>query len=459
MAKKIVIIGAVACGTKAASRLRRLDSQVEIVLVDQAKIISYGACGLPYYLADQIPKIEKLYYSRQGVRDAEYFRKIKKIDKVYTETKALKIDRQKQTVLLQDLLSGKEFSESYDKLLLATGANAIRPPLDNIEAENIFNLKTPADGVAIKKLLQAGKVKKPAIVGAGLIGIEVAEALRSYQLPVQLIDMADTILPNLFDPEMATDIADKLSGNSVQLFLNAQVEKFLTDEHNKVRGLQLADQEIATDLVILAVGFAPNTILAQEAGLKLAKNKALLVDEYFRTSDPNIYAGGDCIINRSRVTQQLVYTPLGDLANIQGRIIADNIITDNSISYRGVIQNAVTKFEDLKMGAAGISESQARKMGYTVQSAIVKAPDKAGYYPDDKRLKLKMVAEQGSGKILGVQVTGSGNVSKALNTISTLLSYEGTLHDLSQADLAYSPAFSPALDILIVAANVLGNKI
>ncbi len=456
---KIVIVGAVACGTKTASKIRRLSKDTEIVLIDKTDIISYGACGLPYFLSDEIDRIEKLYSSRKGPRNKEYFENEKNIDRVLLNTEALSIDRNRKILTLKDLKTGGIFEESYDKLVIATGADAIRPPLENIDAHNIFNLKRPEDGVNIKELLKSGKTKKPVIIGGGLIGIEVAEAIRKYDLPVKIIDMAETVLPNLFDKEMTEDIHEEIKNNGVELLLKSKVQKFLKDDQGNVSGILINDDIIETDMVILAIGFKPVTKFAEKAGLNTAKNGGLTVDQYLMTSDPDIYAGGDCVMNKNVISKDLVYTPLGDIANIHGRIIANNIIKGNKTKYDGVSQNAVTKFMGIKMGAVGFNEKTAIEKGFDVISCIIKSHDKAGYYPDKKRLKLKMVADRKSEKILGIQVTGSGNVSKALNTISMGLFFGVKIKHMSNADLAYSPAFSPALDVLIVAANVLENKL
>ena len=459
MSKKYLIIGAVACGTKAASKLRRLDNKAEIVLIDKSDTISYGACGMPYYISDEIKNIKKLYMSKKGIRDKRYFEEVKKIDKVYVKTEAIHLDPSKKTVTLKNLETDRKFVENYDKLIIATGANPILPPLEGVDAENVFTLKKPESAVKIKKLLTEGKVKNVTVVGAGMIGIELAEAIKKYNVSLNLVDMADRVLPALFDHTMAVDIHNKIKQEEVNLILNAKVKKIIKDSRGRIKAISINNKELETDLVIFAAGFKPNTALAQKAGLQTASNGALLVDNFLKTSNPNIYAGGDCVMNKSRITGENVYLPLGDIANIHGRLIAQNIHRGNTESFDGVIQTAITRFVDLNIGSVGLTLQKAKELGYDVISSTITGNDKAGYYSTNEKVKINMVADKKSHKILGARIIGNGNVAKLINTLSMGLYYGIDVETLQKADLAYSPPFAPVLDNLIIAANVLEKKL
>lgn len=456
MGKRIVVIGGVACGPKSAARAKRLDPGCEIILLEKGGEISYGACGLPFYLEGEVKEIKELINTPVGVpRDVNFFRAVKGVE-ARVNTEAVEIDRNRKVVKIRDLVEGKEEDLPYDNLVIATGSRPVRPPLPGIDLDGIHCLKTLGDGQAIKKAIEGSKRKKAVIVGAGLIGLECVESLLKAGFETHVIEKLPFVLPALLDEEMAVPLMKHLQAKGVFLHCNDGVARFEDDGQGRVSRVVTEKNAIEADLVILAIGFRPNIELAQKAGLEIGKY-GIKVDSHLRTSDPSIYAGGDCIESRNIVTGMPCYAPMGSTANKHGRIIGNNLSGWNS-TFSGVCGTGVCRILGFNVARTGLTERDAVNLGYNVLTTLSPGPDRPHYMKGCGLIHLKLIAEAYSGRLLGVQILGHGEVLSRVDTIAALLAKAGTIDDLSEIDMAYAPPFSPAMDNVIVAANIIQNK-
>ncbi len=456
MGKRVVIIGGVACGPKAAARIKRLDPEAEVIMIEKGDEISYGACGLPFYLSDEFEDISELSKTPVGVkRDPNFFKAVKGVD-VKVNCEATDIDRKNKKVKVKNLVSGEEKEIPYDKLVIATGSSPIRPPIPGIDLKGIYVLKDLHDGETIKKAIKDGKQRRVVIVGAGMIGMECIEPFLKEGFEVNVVEKLPFVLPTFLDEEISLLVMKYLTSKGVKLFCDQGVKEFIGDSDGRVGKVVTEKEEIETDLVLLAIGFRPNVDLAKRAGLEIGRF-GIKVDSFLRTSDPDIYAGGDCVEVYNLVTGEKFYAPMGSTANKHGRIIADNICGRNEV-FKGVTGTAITKIIDLNVARTGITERYAREKGYEVITCINPGPDRPHFMKDSKPIIIKLIAEAYSGRILGMQAIGEGDVFSRINTAAALISNDCTIDDIVNVDMAYCPAFSPAMDNLIVAANIIQNK-
>ncbi len=454
---KILVVGGVAAGPKAAARARRLDPRAEITILEKGDYISYAACGLPYLVSGETKEIKDLLATPVGVlRDANFFRAVKDIA-VLTGKEAVAIDRDRKQVKVRDRASGQEETYHYDKLVLATGAAPVRPKIPGIDTGNVFVLRRPEDGLAIQAALEASKPRRAVLIGAGAIGLEMAEALVRRGLKVTVIEALEQIMPGL-DVEMAAILQRYVESQGVKCRTGEQVTSIVSREEGLVEKVYTNRGEYAADLVVVAVGVRPNVELASRAGLALGQTGAIAVDEYLRTSDPDIYAGGDCAENFHRLLGRPVSVSSGQLANVQGRIIGTNV-TGGQATYQGMVGTGVAKVFGYTVGATGLSEARARQEGLEVVTTLVPGLDHAHYYPGAKFVGLKMVAATPSGRLLGVQVVGPGDAAKRLDVAAAAISMGATVTQLTQFNLGYSPPYSVAIDLLVNAAQVVENKL
>ncbi len=454
MGKKIVVIGGVACGPKAACRVKRLDPSAEVTLLEKGEEISYGACGLPFYLEGEIEDVKELTTTPVGVvRDVNFFKAVKGVD-VLLSTEAIAIDRKAKTVKVRNVKDGSEDSLPYDKLVIATGSSPVRPPIPGIDLKGIYCLKTLHDGVMLKKAMEEAKGKNAVVVGAGLIGMECLEPLLKAGFNVHVVEKLPFVLPALLDEEMATPLMKHIQSKGVVLHLNDGVASFEGDD--RVTKVVTENTEIEADLVLLAIGFRPNTKLAEDAGLEVGR-MGIVVDSHLRTSDPDIYAGGDCVQSYNLVTGKPMYAPMGSTANKHGRIIGNNLAGWNS-TFSGVCGTGVCNIHGFNVARTGLTEREARAEGMEVLTSLCPAPDKPHYMKDAKLIHFKMVAEKYSGRLLGIQVLGPGEVLSRVDTAAAILRAGGTVDDCFETDMAYAPPYSSAIDNLIVAVNVIQNK-
>lgn len=450
MPRRIVIVGGVACGLKAASRARRLDPEAAITVIEQGRSVSWAACGMPYVVAGRIKRAADLVQ-----RSPAYFEKVKGI-RVLTGCRATAIDRERRLVRCQPVDGGGAEQElPYDALVLATGASAAWLPVPGAELTGVFRLKELADAEMIGAALQGAR--RAAIVGAGPLGIEMAEAFRARGLAVTLLEAKEHVLPGLLDFEMARLLERHLAAQGVELRCGARLERF-EGEGRLERVVLEGGEALNADLALVSVGVRPNVELARQAGLQLGPTGAIAVDERLRTSDPVIFAGGDCAESRHLLTGRPVYLPLGTTANKHGRIIGSNLC-GGSETMPGLLGTALLKVFDYTVGRSGLTGEAARREGLEVVEATVPAPDRAHYYGGARNFALKLVAEREGGRLVGVQLVGPGEVARRLDTAVAAMSLGATARELAHMDLGYSPPYAQAMDALITAANVIGNRL
>ena len=454
--KKIVVIGAVAAGLKAASKARREDARAKITVVERGEIISYGACGMPYFVAGDVDSIDSLMRTPAGaLRNPGFFKNVKDID-VVVKTAATKIDRQTKTVKVKNLVSGEETLLPYDKLVVATGASPLRPPLPGVELGGIFTLWHPDDAATIRKGLEKRLYKSAVIVGAGLVGMEMSEALKQWELDVTVVEMKDQVFPAFLDAEMAGQVKKYCDEKGVKILTGEKVIRFGGEK--SVTSVETDQRSLPADLVILALGARPNAELAKEAGLEIGVTGGIVVDDRMRTSDPDIFAGGDCVENTNILSGRKVFAPMGSTANKQGRVIGVNLCGGDE-RFRGVLNTVVVRVMDLNVGKTGLTEREAKELGYEYISVLVGAHDRPHYMPDAKLISVKLIVDVATRKVLGMQGVGEGDIAKRVDVIASALTFGGTINDLLDIDLAYAPPYSSPIDNVAVAANAAMNKL
>ena len=458
MGRKIVIIGGIATGPKAAARARRLDSDAEITIVERGGLFSYAGCGMPFYIEGIIEALPSLLCTPRGVvRDDAYF-DIEKEIAALCWTEATKINRGDKTVTVRGVESGEEYDILYDKLVLAVGASPIVPRMQGSDLIGVHRLYSPIDADAIRKELEAGR-SKVAIIGGGLIGMEVCGAFVSRGCQVTVLEMMDRLVPALMDEDISLLLEEYLRENGVDVRKGSRVVRLLGDGTGRVAGVETADgQQVEADLVMMAIGVRPNVELAKAAGLEIGETGAIAVNEFLQTSDPDIYAGGDCVENTCMITGRKVYAPLGSTANKHGRVIGDNV-TGGSTEFPGVTSTTVFKVLDYNIGTTGLNSREAEKLGYDVVASVAPRGEYAHYYPDSKSIIIKMIADRETSKLLGAQVIGPGEGVKRIDVAASVLRFGGGVKDIADLDLGYAPPFSTAIDPLAHAANIIRNKI
>jgi NADPH-dependent 2,4-dienoyl-CoA reductase/sulfur reductase-like enzyme/rhodanese-related sulfurtransferase len=460
MPRKIVIIGAVALGPKAACRARRLDPGADIVMIDRDSRISYGGCGIPYYLGGDVSESRHLCETPYHVlRDETFFREAKRID-VRTRTQALAIDRKARTVRIQNLDSGAEADIPYDALVLAMGSRPAVPPIPGRELANVHTMANLHEAEAVKALVQSGAVSEAVVVGAGAIGLEVAEALADlWGVRVTVVEEKPHLLPQALGPDMAAVVRGHLKENGVEVLSGERVAALLDDGQGRVAGARLRQGgDIPCQLVILATGARPETSLARACGLAVGQFGGILVDERLRTSDPDIYAGGDCIEVRHLVSGQSVHLPLGSLANRQGRVIGTNIAGGRA-TFEGAVGTFCLKVFGLGVSRAGLTAEQARAAGFDPVAGQVAMVDRAHFYPTKQTMYLTLLADRATRTVLGVEAVGANidAVKARVDAVAALLPAAPSCQAVSNLEVGYSPPFSSAMDIVNVCGNVLDN--
>lgn len=446
---KILVIGGVAAGTKAAAKLKRENREDEVTILTNSKDISYAGCGLPYYVGKLIKEQGQLI-----VNTPESFSMLTGV-KVLTETEVTAVHSEKKTVEAVNLKTNEASSYSYDKLIISTGAAPIKPPFEGINLEGVFTMRTPDDAVSIRKSIETQNIKRAVVVGGGFIGLEVAENLASQDIKVSVIDMAEHILPG-FDAEIAEYVENHLADKGIMTFTGTKLEAILGE--GKVEKVQTDKRKMKADAVILSIGIKPNTDFLKNSGIELMPNKTIRVNEYFETNVEDIFAIGDCACVTNRITKAPAWSPMGSSANIEGRMTAKNI-NNKKAAYKGVLGTGVAKLPELNVGRTGLSEEDAEKKGYAPISVISVVDDKAHYYPDASFFIIKIIADRATQKLLGIQVLGKGAVDKIVDIAATALTLNASLEDLENMDLAYAPPFSTAIHPFTNAVNILLNKI
>jgi NADPH-dependent 2,4-dienoyl-CoA reductase/sulfur reductase-like enzyme/rhodanese-related sulfurtransferase len=456
--RRIVVIGGSAAGPKAAARAKRLDQQAEVTIIQKAPELSMASCGYPYFVGGVFNERKQLLSTPYGeVRDPDFFLQTKGVT-ARTETEVTAIDRERRLVRLRDLRSGHEEELPYDRLVIATGATARKPPIPGIELEGITTLQSMRDADLLRKIRDDKQITRAVVVGGGLIGIETCEALQLSGIDITVVEMLPQILMFL-DWEMAKVLENHVRSKAANVLTDIGVAAFIGRE-GKLTAVKLSNgTELPCQLAVLAIGVTPNTGLASAAGLKIGVTGGIEVNEFLQTSDPDIYAVGDCIELTHRITGAKTRAPFGDLANLQGRVAGENIVLGNGATFPGTIHTGICKVFDFAAGSTGLSESKAREAGYDDLVTVVNASLDKPEFMGAKLLISKMVAERQTGRILGVQCVGPGDVSKQIATAAMAILGKLTVQDLVNADLPYAPPFSLPIDHLIATAHLLENKL
>lgn len=445
---KYVIVGGVAGGATAAARIRRNTEEAEIILFEKGEYISYANCGLPYYIGGVIADREKLF-----VQTPQAFGRRFNLD-VRVQSEVIAIHPSEKTVDIRTS-DGETYSETYDKLLLSPGASPVRPPLHGIDHEGIFTLRNVNDTDRIKEYLQSHSVKRAVIIGAGFIGLEMAENLQEAGAEVAIVEMANQVMAPI-DFSMASLVHEHLLQKGVRLYLEQAVASF----ERTADGLEVifkSGEKLGADMVMLSIGVRANTALASEAGLELGEMRGIKVDDYLQTSDPHIYAVGDAIEFRHPITEKPWLNFLAGPANRQARIVADNMVFGNKIKYEGAVGTSIAKVFDMTVAASGLPAKRLKQVGIDYLSATIHPASHAGYYPDALPMTVKITFSPKDGKLLGAQIVGYNGVDKRIDEFSQVIKHQGTIYDLMALEQAYAPPFSSAKDPVAVAGYVAGN--
>lgn len=445
---KVVIVGGVAGGATAAARLRRLDENAQIVMIERSGYVSYANCGLPYYIGGTITDRAKL-----TLQTPQSFRNRFDID-ARVRQEVISIDRRARTVTVRRLDDGVEYIESYDKLILSPGARPSIPPLPGVDAERLFTLRTVEDTYRIAEFIEREQPRRATVVGAGFIGLEMAENLREHGLEVTVVQRGGHVMP-IFDSDMASLLHNHLREHGVELLLEADVTGF--QETAGSISTSLADGRVLkSDLVMLSIGVAPESALAREAGLELGLRGSIKVDAHMRTSDPDIYAVGDAVEVTNVVSDSPALIALAGPANKQGRIAADNICGRAS-EFAGSQGSSVLKLFELDAAATGLTLTAARDAGIDADAVILSPANHATYYPGAETMTLKVVFDRGDGRVLGAQAIGRGGVDKRIDVIAVAIRARMTAADLTELDLTYAPPYSSAKDPVNMAGFMIQN--
>lgn len=446
---KIVIIGGVASGTSAAAKARRNNEDAEIKIFDADLDISYSGCGLPYYIGPEIEGREHI-----TPRDAKFFKQKYNVD-VYTGNRVLEIQRQTKTLTVESMSTQEVFSETYDKLVIATGAQAVVPAIDGCDKSNVFYLRNVVSADRIRQYVVNAKPKSAVIVGSGFIGLEMAENLTARGIRVTLVELAKHVMPAL-DGDVAVYLEDYLKEKGVELVVNDSVLRLEGKQLvNKV--ILKSGRELAADLVVMAVGVRPNVQLARAAGVELGETGAIKVNKKMQTNVEDIYACGDCTESYSIITGKPFYRPLGSTANKMGRIAGDQI-TGGDLEFHGGLGTGIFKVFDMAVAQTGLTEKEAKREGYEIVVCHNIKPDKPEYFRGQEMV-IKAVADKKTGRVLGAQIVGKAGVDKRIDVLVTAITFGAKAEDLFHLDLAYAPPFSTTKDPVMYTGMILDNAI
>ncbi len=461
MSQKIVVVGAVAAGPKSACRARRLLPDADITLLDQDDLISYGGCGIPYFVSGDVADEKELRStSFHMVRDSRFFQEAKGL-KVRTLTRAVSIDRKEKLVNVENVKTGEKDQIPYDQLVLATGSRPNVIPIPGHDLKGVYTISSLHKAIAIKDLLAQGKVGKAVVIGGGAIGIEMAESLADlWGVETAIVEFMPQVLPRIVDPTIASMVEQHLRENNVEVFTSEAAQKFEADDDGWVRRVVTNKRELECDLVIMAAGVRPRSELARDAGLEVSPMGGIVVNQRMQTSDPSIYAAGDCVETFNLITGKKAYAPMGSVANRQGRVVADNLAGIPS-RFDGVVGSFIMKVFDICVGATGISTEVALSEGYRAVNAMVVQSDRAHFFPTQALMFNNLVVDSSDKRVLGLQgfaKMGDGLLAR-INAAAGMIARGARISDFSNLELAYAPPFSTAVDVLNAAANTADNLV
>ena len=448
---RLVIIGGVAAGTKAASRARRVDPEMEITLYQEEPEISISECGLPYFLSGTVDDRDNLV-----ARTPEDF--AEKDVEVRVRRRVETIDHENKKLTVRNLETDEQFEDDYDRLIITTGAQAVVPPIPGVDLDGIFELRFLSDADEVLSYVRKNSPEKATIVGGGYIGLELAENLCYLGMEVSMVEAADQVAI-AYGREVADRVCAHLTEKNINLYAGNEVEEFTGND--RVKSVKFGGEELATDLVLLGVGIKPRVDLAEEAGVEIGSTGAIRVDENMKTNLPDVWAAGDCVETTNLASGEPTWVPLGDTANQMGRVAGTNAALgyegEDTLQFPGVLGTGIFKVFDLGVGKTGLSEKEAEDAGFEVVSEGVESPDRAGYYPGVDKVFLKLIVDKENGRILGAESAGSG-ADKLIDVCATAIWGKLRIEDLVNIDLAYSPPFSPTLSPVIQVATVLSGK-
>jgi CoA-dependent NAD(P)H sulfur oxidoreductase len=445
---RLVIVGGVAAGTKAASRARRLDERAEITVYQDEPEPSISECGLPYLLSGVVERRDELV-ARTPKKFAE-----KGID-VRVRHRVEKVDPEGKKLCVRDLESGEVFEDAYDRLVVATGARAVLPPIPGADLDGLFVLRFLTDADEVRGYTRERSPKRAVVVGGGYIGLEVAENLCRLGMEVSPIEAEDRVAL-AYGSEVAGRVENRLEDNGVNVHTGAEVEEFFGAGH--VEGVRFGGREIGADLVVLGVGIRPSVELAKEAGAEIGETGAIRVDRHMKTNLPDVWAAGDCVESVNLVSGKPVWVPLGDTANQMGRVAGTNAATgEDTLEFPGLLGTGIFKVFDLGVGKTGLSEREAEDAGFETVSAAIETSDRASYYPGAQKVFIKLISDGSTGRLIGAESAGSG-ADKLTDICATAIWGKLAYPDLVNLDLAYAPPFGPALSPVVQAATVLSGE-
>ncbi len=458
MKEKVVIIGGVAAGPKAACRIMRVNPDADVTIVDQDNLISYGGCGIPYYVSGDVSDEKELRStSFHMLRDEFFFNKAKGV-KTLTSTRALAIDREKKMVEVEDLTTGEKNNLEYDKLLLAMGSKPFVLPIPGVELDGVFTISDLHKAIEIKDRVAKGKVGKVVVVGGGAIGIEMAEAFADlWGLETSIVEYMDQLLPRIVNWTMSSILVKHLRENNVNVFLGEGAVEIL-GEDGKVTGLRTNNRTLDADMVIMAAGVRPRSELAKAAGLHVSNMGAIVINERMQTSDPNIFAAGDCVEIPHLISGKKFFAPLGSLANKEGRVAGDNIAGIPSV-FKGGVGSFIMKGFDMCIGATGLSLEAALAEGFDADVSLTSPADRAHFFPTQTIVCFELVFDRRTRRVLGFQGIGPNNdgISARIDAAAAGLVNGATIEDFANMEMAYAPPYSAAIDSINAAAYVAEN--
>jgi NADPH-dependent 2,4-dienoyl-CoA reductase/sulfur reductase-like enzyme len=446
MRERLLIVGGDAAGMSAASvaRRRRPPDALDVVAFERGEHTSYAACGLPYFVAGLIPTSEQLV-----ARNPAQHRAVG-ID-VRTRHEVVAIDTAARTVRVRDLATSRDLVESYDEIVIATGSVPIRPSLPNVDADGVFGIQTIGDGVVLDAWLRDRAPRRAVVVGGGYIGLEMAEAMQRRGIATTLVEQLPQPMATM-DADMGALVADALRAIGVDVRVGTGVQGFVTGRDGEVRAVTTAAGDLAADVVVLGLGVKPNTQLARDAGVPLGVRDGIVVDDRMHTEVEGVWAAGDCVVSRHRVSGRPVVVALGTHANKQGRVVGSNV-TGGELRFPGVIGTAVTKICEYEVARTGLTEREAGESGVDAVAATIEGSTRAHYYPDAQPITVKCVVARGSGRLLGAQIVGREGAAKRIDVMAAAIWNEMTADDFAQLDLGYAPPFSPVWDPVLIAAR------
>ena len=461
--KKILVIGGVAAGTSAASKAKRIDPDADVKIIQDERVVSYGACGIPYVIEGIVSDFQELIE-----RSADIFKKEYQID-VITNTRAQRIDRDKKEVYTIDLQNRVETIYEYDSLVIATGARAIIPNIkgvDQTDGDDIFLIRNYEDGLKIYDSKKTKNASTCVVVGAGLVGLEMIEAFTKRKarrkMDITVVEMSDHVLPTMLDKNMAKIVQRELESNGVKVITGEQVEEIVGNSISRDDNVKTiktnTNRQIDTDFILLGTGVRPNSEIAKDTGIELGYANAIKVNDYMRTNIPDIFSAGDCATARSYITNENMYIPLGTTANRQGRVAGENAAGGDA-RFRGIAGSAITKVFDLYIGKTGLTKQEALNYGFDPIEEEIESVTRAEYYPDRKPIWIKILADRKSGRILGSQIVGGEGVKERIDLIALALLLKADLRDLSSYDACYVPPASPVWEPLNIAASQTAKQL